>query len=595
MIKNNKKNLQNLSTGLGSEIEQAIVRLVIVVSACVYVMVWMLPENHTNSGLAATVAIIYTILSTLIYLSIKINPTPSHYRIILAICLDILALSIFLSNTDISVLGMGWIYLLIIMSNGFRYGSTYLYLALVLSLIGFSTAFSLNTSWSQDLLSILGIYLSMIVLPLYMRMLLVRITQAVEDAEASAEAKSLFLANMSHEIRTPMNGILGMLELSLREPLAKPLRQRLRIAQHSGEALLVLINDILDLSKIEAGKISFESVDFNAEELVDEVVALLKHRATNKNISLGSTFDSMIGKYAKGDSTRIRQTIINLVGNAIKFTEEGGVTIYTSLKQENDQVIFQCKVCDSGIGIPDDAVEKIFDYFTQADESTTRNYGGTGLGLALSQRLVTGMGGEITLTSKVNKGSVFSFELPLEKASTQQHQLKKIQKSPPLSEQRPNKATVQTANSTEAHEKSKKLNILLAEDNPVNQIVINQMLASLGCNVVIASNGQLLIDIIEKNPEHGYDMIFMDCQMPVLDGYKTTEYLQKYWSTNHPDSRIPVIALTANAMATDKQKCIDSGMDDYLSKPVHMEDLSEIMEKWMQKKAEVKAILEEIG
>ena len=587
MKKNKSNKLRNLSTGLGSEIEQAIVRLVTVLSACIYVLAWMIPENHNNASSAATITFAYTFLSLAMYVSIRLYPIPSSQRITLAIFTDVIVFSAFLSITEASVLGMGWIYLVIITSNGFRYGTNYLYLALALSLIGFTVAFAFNTTWSQDLFSVFGTYLSIIILPIYMKMLLVRLNQVMEDAKASAEAKSMFLANMSHEIRTPMNGILGMLELSLREPLAKPLRQRLRIAQHSGEALLVLINDILDLSKIEAGKISFEAVDFNAEELVDEVIALLKHRANNKNISLGCTFNSSIGKQAKGDSTRIRQTIINLVGNAIKFTKEGGVTVYSALKHQDGKIIYQCKVCDSGIGIPEDALEKIFDYFTQADTSTTRNYGGTGLGLALSQRLVTGMGGNITVTSSVGKGSVFSFELPLEKASSQQSSLAASPSKPAISTQEPTSTKVTSKTDIKTKDKSEKINILLAEDNPVNQIVINQMLTALGCNVVIASNGQLLIDIIKKNSEHGYDMIFMDCQMPVKDGYETTEYLQEYWTTNYPESRIPIIALTANAMATDKKKCIDSGMDDYLSKPVHMEDLSEVMEKWLQKAPEL--------
>ena len=568
-----KKEIHDLSTNLASEIEQSLIRLVVVFGVCMYLFFWAVPQGLDNITPKIVLTGIYTGLSLLLFVSIKLRPKPIVYRIISAIFIDVIVLSIFLSLGDESVLGMGWIYLVIIIGNGFRYGASYLYIALVVSIIAFTFAFLFNTHWSNNAIHIFGMYLSMLILPLYMKILLNRLTHAMNVANESTKAKSQFLANMSHEIRTPMNGILGMLELSLKEPLSDPQEKRLRIAQNSANSLLTLINDILDLSKIEAGKLSFEKIDFNIKRLTHDIVQLLKQRADDKGISLKCSVNTDSGEWIKGDPTRIRQAIINLVGNAIKFTEKGGVTIYISLDNLNDQLTLQCKVCDSGIGITPEALRHIFDYFTQADASTTRNFGGSGLGLTLSQRLIREMGGDINVESELGKGSIFCFNLPVEKAIPQQS----------------TEENQQPANTTVMDRSSEKANILLAEDNQVNQVVIKQMLSSLNCHVTIVENGQLLIDRLKQEAEKHYDMIFMDCQMPVMDGYATTEYLQAYWESDKPNSRIPIVALTANAMASDKQKCLSSGMDDYLAKPIRMDALSQMIEKWVQNK-QLKAV-----
>ena len=568
-----KKEIHDLSTNLASEIEQSLIRLVVVFGVCMYLFFWAVPQGLDNITPKIVLTGIYTGLSLLLFVSIKLRPKPIVYRIISAIFIDVIVLSIFLSLGDESVLGMGWIYLVIIIGNGFRYGASYLYIALVVSIVAFTFAFLFNTHWSNNSIHIFGMYLSMLILPLYMKILLNRLTHAMNVANESTKAKSQFLANMSHEIRTPMNGILGMLELSLKEPLSDPQEKRLRIAQNSANSLLTLINDILDLSKIEAGKLSFEKIDFNIKRLTHDIVQLLKQRADDKGISLKCSVNTDSGEWIKGDPTRIRQAIINLVGNAIKFTEEGGVTVYISLDDLNGQLTLQCKVCDSGIGITPEALRHIFDYFAQADASTTRNFGGSGLGLTLSQRLIHEMGGDINVESELGKGSIFCFNLPVEKA-VPQHSIE---------------ANQQPANSVVVNKSSERTNILLAEDNQVNQVVIKQMLSSLNCHVTIVENGQLLIDRLKKETEKHYDMIFMDCQMPVMDGYATTEYLQAYWESDKPNSRIPIVALTANAMASDKQKCLSSGMDDYLAKPIRMDALSQMIEKWVQNK-QLKAV-----
>ncbi|HFC93015.1 MAG TPA: response regulator [Leucothrix mucor] len=567
-----KKNIHDLSNRLGSEVEQSMMRLFVIIITCSYIIFFAQPENLSNYDLSVVFAVIYIVFSLLLFVSIKRYPKPSTIRIIMGIVLDVITLSTYMSIGDQWVLDMSWIYLIIIIGNGFRFGLQYLHIAVVFSLIGFTVACTIANYWTENLISIVVVYLSILVLSFYVKMLLKRLTCAIEAANTSAEAKSQFLANMSHEIRTPMNGILGMLELALSDPdpLPKAQRKRLTIAKNSADALLVLLNDILDLSKIEAGKISFECIDFNLKELTNEVVKLLKQSAANKNITLDLSYRSNAGRYFRGDPTRIRQTIINLLGNAIKFTKEGGVKVEVILQKQDQRILFQCKVTDTGIGISPEAQQQIFHYFTQADTSTTRNFGGTGLGLALSQRLVDEMGGKMKVSSELGKGSVFSFVLPLKLAK---NKVKK--KNPQVIVPQNNISPAMT----EVKEQQNKINVLVAEDNMVNQIVIEQMLTKLNCTVGIKNNGQLLINTMIKSSQHNYDLIFMDCQMPVLDGYEATRALQEYWRS-HADYRIPIIALTANVMPSDKKKCLDSGMDDYLAKPVKMEALANVIKKW---------------
>ena len=566
-----KKNIHDLSNKLGSEVEQSMMRLFVVLMTGAYIFLWALPNNINGTKTSILFVSVYTLLSLLLFVFIKLQPRPSNLRIVLGMILDIATISAYMAIGDHWLLNMSWIYLIIIIGNGFRFGSQFLNIALIFSLIGFTVACTVANYWSENSINILVVYLSILVLSFYIKMLLKRLTYAIEVANASAKAKSQFLANMSHEIRTPMNGVLGMLELALNDPLEKPLRKRLTIAKNSADALLVLLNDILDLSKIEAGKISFESIDFNIKALGKEVVNLLNQRASEKNIALSFTFNSSAGKHFKGDPTRIRQTIINLVGNAIKFTQKGSVKVDITIETQQQNICFRCSVSDTGIGISEESKQHIFDYFTQADTSTTRNFGGTGLGLALSQRLVHEMGGSMEVSSKLGEGSIFSFSLPLEKANTPKKA--KHQKSSQRLKQANASAQVQ-------NKSTKKINILVAEDNVVNQIVIEQMLTQLNCNTTIKNNGQLLLDEITKNQSHQYDLIFMDCQMPVLDGYEATKSLQSFWQSQ-TDKRIPIIALTANVMPEDKKKCLEAGMDDYLAKPIKTDALSKAIEKWL--------------
>ena len=384
-------------------------------------------------------------------------------------------------------------------------------------------------------------------------------------AVQSSRAKSEFLAMMSHEIRTPMNGVMGMSELLLNTPLKGKQQRYANNIIKSAHTLLRIIDDILDISKIDAGRLDLESVEFNLTDFIHEFSEFFLVRLTEKQLILNINITSDVPQSIRGDATRLRQILINLIGNAIKFTETGEILLNASLaKQDDETTTLLFEIIDEGIGINESMRAHIFESFTQADQSTTRLYGGTGLGLAIVERLVHMMNGEVGVDSKPGKGSRFWFTVQL-----QQSYIKAGD---------PDSLTDETACDT-GLQKSNANRILLAEDNTLNQEVATEMLEMLGYQVDVVDDGQQAVQAVKNNK---YSLIFMDCQMPGMDGYEATRQIRQLERDVKSRCPIPIVALTANAMTTDSKKCKLAGMDDFLSKPFTLNGLETIIDNCLQ-------------
>jgi signal transduction histidine kinase/ActR/RegA family two-component response regulator len=388
---------------------------------------------------------------------------------------------------------------------------------------------------------------------------------AKEAAETANRAKTAFLANMSHELRTPMNAIMGMTEMARRRITDPKMPAWLDIIAQSSARLLSTLNDVLDISKLEAERLSLESVEFALGDVVQNLSGLLGPGAKAKGLRFEIDLaPDLAGRRLRGDPTRLGQILINLVGNAIKFTTEGGVTLQILVTQETEHdVLLRCEVRDTGVGVTAEAQERLFSAFEQADNSMTRKFGGSGLGLFISKRLVQAMGGSIGVESQPGGGSLFWFTVLLTKAG-------------PAAEI----VSAKVASSAEAALTARFRNarILLAEDEPLAQDMLGAMLDDVGLTMDIAKDGIQAVAMAEATD---YDLILMDVQMPNLNGTHATRAIRALPGRQ----QTPIIAVTANAFAEDRARCLDAGMNDYLSKPIGMELLFETLHKWLKVRA----------
>ncbi len=383
--------------------------------------------------------------------------------------------------------------------------------------------------------------------------------KARDEAQRMSRSKGEFLANMSHEIRTPMNGIIGTLQLLEDTTLTESQHEYVNVAYKSADALLSILNDILDLSKIEAGKLEFEAIPFDLRDVVNDVVVLHALKAEQMGIYLNSEIDEAVPEKVVGDPTRMRQVLVNLISNAIKFTSEGGVVVRIKLKLKDEkEVLIRIEVEDTGVGIPTNKHQKLFLAFSQADGSTTRKHGGTGLGLTIVKQLVGMMHGNLGIDSEVGKGSKFWFVIPLGIAPEEESSTLVV-------------ARVDEAVKIEGR-------VLLVEDNPVNQMVAKKMLEKVGLQSELAENGREALEFLKRD---SFDAVLMDCQMPEMDGFEATR-LWREQETLSESGHLPIIAMTANVMEGDKERCLVSGMDDYLGKPVRMAELGAVLQRWIK-------------
>jgi CheY-like chemotaxis protein/nitrogen-specific signal transduction histidine kinase len=385
--------------------------------------------------------------------------------------------------------------------------------------------------------------------------------EMADRAEALSAAKSDFLANMTHEVRTPLNGILGMTGLALETQLQSDQREYLELVKSSAEALLSLVNDVLDFSKYEVGKLGLDCVEFPLRELVRDVLRPLALRASASGLAFESTIDNRVPERLFGDPLRISQVLRNLAGNAIKFTNSGQVSVNVRVDSiERSKVTLQFSVVDTGIGIPPEKHRMIFEPFTQADGSTTRKYGGTGLGLSICSGLVELMSGRIWVESEPGQGSAFHFTVPLELAQANQP------------------ASPSAIEGFKPDRVKRKLRILVAEDNSVNQRLAARLLEREGHSVTIAGSGQEALESFERHQRElsQFDLIFMDVQMPDMDGLQATARIRD--NERGSGHRVPIVAMTAQAAESDRLRCLESGMDAYITKPVHVPDLMRMIE-----------------
>lgn len=393
-----------------------------------------------------------------------------------------------------------------------------------------------------------------------------------EDHQAASHAnsaKSAFLANMSHEIRTPMTGILGAAELLLKDNLEAQAKERVGIIRASADSLLAIIDDILDLSKVESGHLELEEADFPLRPTVEGVIELMRHRAKAQGVTLRLQYGASLPPNLRGDALRLRQVLLNLVSNGLKFTEQGHVDLKVErMGREDGRIHVLFSVQDTGIGMSPRAQAQLFSPFTQADTSTSRRFGGTGLGLAISQRLVKLMGGTIEVESRLGKGSTFRFVGRFKPAKVRRVRAPSPAESSasPPSETEPRTETTQPP--TAAYK------ILLAEDNPVTAILVEHQLHDLGYRTTRAASGLEVLTALEQS---SYDVVLMDCQMPEMDGYEATERIRQQ---GDEASGVPIIAITAHALEGERQKCLQAGMDDYLSKPFTQQQLAEKLKRW---------------
>lgn len=556
------------------ELEQATTRVVIGTIFTIYLLSNFASIKSIPHGelIGFYCLMVFEVLSTILLIAVSMAKNKSPIRRLLGNWLDVIGTSTFLSLAgDVGVVLIG-VYLWVTFGNGFRFGKKYLFHSQIISILGFLVATQINPFWTEHTSIVYGFLIILIALPLYVAKLIERMHDATHKAEEERQkaaeaslAKTHFVANMSHEIRTPLNGIIGISTLFKTTPLNADQKDLLKSLESSSKLLLSLLNNVLDFTKIEERKFTIENVAFSPEEAVLDSLEIFRSQANSKGIQLGSSVSTTLGML-KGDAFVLRQVLANLLGNAIKFTQEGSVTLSATVLQEDaEKSTVRFEVVDTGIGIPADKQHKVFESFTQADASTTRKFGGSGLGLTIAKHMVEEMGGSLNFQSTENVGSRFWFDLSLEKVVADKENIDESAAEIPAI------AVIEPI--SKAGQNTKVLDILVCEDESTNQKIIMRLLSLPGHHVEIVTNGDEMLNALEQRK---FDLVITDLNMAGMSG---TDALKIYRFTQPDDKSTRFILFTADATLTAREAASDAGFDAFLTKPIDAATLFNTIER----------------
>lgn len=552
----------------GDEYQQAVMRLVLLSLTILLILVsYQNIQSYVYVAMAS-----YSLIAIGILIHTRIKSAPSQKRQLFSIVMDVCATShaMYLTN-DVGAIFIG-VYLWLVIGYGLRYGRTMLIITYITSLIGFVTASLLSNHWQYNIVAFYGLLFTLVSVPLYALALLTRLKDATNKAESANKAKSQFLSHMSHEIRTPLNGIVGACSLLASTPISKEQKKLFDVVHSSSELLVQLVNDVLDISQIESGKIVSKVDNFNLQHLIESAVNLFSTQAKAKNILLSYDIANDTPLMLRGELLHIKQVLVNLIGNAVKFTESGSVSVTVKVtKQNENQANIMFEIVDTGIGIEEGAIKTIFESFTQANNSIKNKFGGTGLGTTISKNLIAFMGGDLKVESKLGVGSKFWFEIELNKDSENlvENQIK------------PNLVNAQASSSEiivlsdfkkPAKKQIKSYRILVADDNEVNSMIITQILLQENHQVDVVKNGELALD---KLRDKDYDLMILDGNMPIMGGM---EVIQIYQALNIGQPQIPAIILSADATTETIESFKEVGVGAYLTKPIQINLLIQTIE-----------------
>jgi two-component system, sensor histidine kinase RpfC len=559
---------------LGDEYQQAVIRLVIV-------GLIVIPTFLYYQSLTSHIALILIILFSLsIFAHTRANNALNKKRITIAMVFDVLVASIavYLTN-DSGAIFMG-AYLWFIIGYGFRYGRSMLISTYICSLAGFVVASLLSPYWQVHMVAFYGLLFTLVTVPSYALVLLTKLAEATAKAESASKAKSQFLSHMSHEIRTPLNGIVGACSLLAATPITKEQKKLFDVVHSSSELLVQLVNNVLDIAQIESGKIVSKVASFNLQHLVESTVNLFGPQVQAKNILLSYNIANDTPLMLHGELLHIKQVLINLIGNAVKFTESGSVSVSVKVtKQTENQARILFEIVDTGIGIEEGSIKTIFESFTQANSSIKNKFGGTGLGTTISKNLVAFMGGNLNVESTLGVGSKFWFEIAVDKTSESQTESQTENQT--ASQMARNLVNTQASSSEvlvlsdfkkPAKKQVKSYRVLVADDNEVNSMIITQILLQHNHQVDVVKNGELALD---KLRDTDYDLMILDGNMPIMSGM---EVIQIYQALNIGQPQVPIIMLSADATLDTIESYKEVGVSAYLTKPIEIDFLIQTIE-----------------